>query len=374
MTTKAKEVNLDDLLNDFGEAPKVNKDNKKAKQDNDWAEEEETNFTWGDSSKGTSKAKTTKKKTQVKGWGDAEEETKPQQQAPSSDFAKIQEDQKKKIFKKPTGETRAPKNVVVDEYFPSLGEEPKEMPKKKPEPTPTPVVTETQQTSQGPKRFVNLNKKDKGETFVPLDPSLTEKVPEKVPEKIEKIEKAEKTEKTENVVETVAPKRTLPENYFQRSTQDVSKETAPPADSKFKFGGEGPKKFSTGTKISFKREEEKNELEQLRLQKEREIEEKLAKEKEELAKKLAEREKKKEKGEQKNESGEGKAPIKFTKTKKEGDKNTAPRKISNEKPVAPVEKIEEVQETHPVEKIEVRGNLSSKGWGDGAILKKPVKK
>jgi len=135
------------------------------------------------------------------------------------------------------------------------------MPKKKPEPTPTPVVTETQQTSQGPKRFVNLNKKDKGETFVPLDPSLTEKVPEKVPEKIEKIEKAEKTEKTENVVETVAPKRTLPENYFQRSTQDVSKETAPPADSKFKFGGEGPKKFSTGTKISFKREEEKNELE-----------------------------------------------------------------------------------------------------------------
>jgi translation initiation factor IF-2 len=391
MTSKAKEVNVDDLLNNFDDAPKTNKDTKKTKVDNDWAEEEESNFTWGaGDNKGASKAKTTKKKTQAKGWGDIEEETKPQQQAPSADLAKIQDDQKKKIFKKPTGDTK-PKNVVIeDEYFPSIGEKPVDMPKKKPEPTPAPTttVTDTKQTTQGPRKFVNAKKTDKGEHFVPLDANLVEKIPEKVEklekvekvEKIEKIEKIEKTEKTENGVEAAPPRR-VPEGFFKRNTQDQTQETTPPSDSKFKFGGEGPIKFS-GSKISFKREEEKSEQEQLRLQKEREIEERLAREREEEAKKREQREQHKkpfnkdEQKPEKNESGEGKGPIKFTKSKKEGDKNTtAPRKISNEKPVAPVEKPEETAEsTQAVEKIEVLGNLSTKSWGDGAILKKTVKK
>jgi len=383
MTSKAKVVNVDDLLNTYDEAPKTNKDNKKPKVDNDWAEEEESGLAWGvDTNKGTSKAKTTKKKTQVKGWGDAEEETKPQQQAPVADLTKIQQDQQKKIFKKPTGDSK-PKNVVLDEYFPTLGEKPEDMPKKKAEPAPviTPTVTESKPSTQGPKKFVNAKKTDKGEHFAPLDPTLVEKIPEKV-EKVEKIEKTEKTEKTENGVEAIPPRR-LPENFFQRNTQELSKETAPPADTKFKFGGEGPKKFSGGAKISFKREEEKSEQEQLRLQKEREIEEKLEKERQEAAKerelreqrKVAREQNKDEQKTEKTESGEGRAPIKFTKSKKEGDKNTVPRKISTEKPVAPVEKVEETQElTKAKEKIEVSGNLSTKSWGDGAILKKPVKR
>jgi len=135
------------------------------------------------------------------------------------------------------------------------------MPKKKAEPAPviTPTVTESKPSTQGPKKFVNAKKTDKGEHFAPLDPTLVEKIPEKV-EKVEKIEKTEKTEKTENGVEAIPPRR-LPENFFQRNTQELSKETAPPADTKFKFGGEGPKKFSGGAKISFKREEEKSEQE-----------------------------------------------------------------------------------------------------------------
>jgi len=397
MTSKVKEVNVDELLNNLDEAPKQNKETKKQKQD-DWAEEEDTNFVWGgDSSTGTSKAKTTKKKTQAKGWGEISEEPKPQQIAPPSDLTQTQEDpeKKKKIFKKFTGgDTKTTKNVVIDEYFPTLGETPIERPKPKPEPTPitSSPVTDNKSAGQGPRKFVNVKKQEKGEHFVPLDATLTEKIPEKTPEKtpekIEKIEKSDKEEKPEEKKKEPEPIRRVPEGFFSRNTQtqDQStkeKETAPPVDTKFKFGGEGPKKFSGGAKISFKREEEKNEQEELRLQKEREIEEKLAREREELAKELAKKKEQREQreakkdgqDEQKPESTEGKAPIRFKSSKKEGEsKNTVPRKISNEKPIAPVEKPEEKQPTHPVEKIEVLGTLSNKAWGDGAIIKKAVKK
>jgi len=232
---------------------------------------------------------------------------------------------------------------------------------------------------------MNAHKKGEGEHFVPLDPKLTEKpVPEQPKKEI--IENGEEPKKTPGI--------------FKRQTDEAPKETVPPADSKFKFGGEGPKKFSAGPKISFKREEEKNEAEELRLKKEREIEEKLEKEREEAAKQREIREQRKmereqqggdqkpekhekhEKPEKQEKNGAGdheeKKITRFTNQKKDGEKTSAPRKISHEKPQIPVEKpaetIVDPKANQPKEKIEVHGTLSNKSWGDGAILKKPVKK
>jgi len=196
-------------------------------------------------------------------------ETKP---APAADLNKIQQQQepapKKGIFKKVTAETATvkPKVDLQEELFPTLGEEaPKNVPKKKPEAV-SPVKTETQPAqSSGPRKFINNAKKGAGEHFVPLDPTLTEK-PVPVIEKPAVEEKKPEEKKPEESKPTEY-KDIAPKGFFSRNTKTTSELEANAAaaeaqeDTKFKFGGEGPKKFTAGSKISFKREEEKSELE-----------------------------------------------------------------------------------------------------------------
>jgi hypothetical protein len=400
MTTK--EINVDELLNSHTEGrTKTNKDSKKNKNDDDWDETEDTNGLGGFAvvQSKSSKAKA-KKKTETQGWG-AATETKPV--APVVE--KIEQPQepapKKGIFKKITGDTATvkPKVDLQEELFPTLGEEaPKNVPKKKVEAV-SPVKTESQSAqSSGPRRFVNAAKKGAGEHFVPLDPTLTEKalpviekpvVAEKTEktEKIERIERTERTEKTEEKKPEEKEKPTeykdiAPKGFFSRNTKTTTELEANAAaaeaseETKFKFGGEGPKKFSAGNKISFKREEEKSELEDIRLQKEREIEEKLQKEREEAAKAREQRDigrkprehKEGEKPHHENKEGEEKRPAKFANSKKDGEK--APRKISNDK-TAPKEPVEEPKIVPAKEVIEIHGSLSTKGWDeDGGIKKK----
>lgn len=166
------------------------------------------------------------------------------QQPTVQDFASIQEGdaKKKKIFNKPNGQPKAPVNFEADaEYFPSLGEEPKVLPKK---PEPTPVVQPTTTSSSGGvKKFVNA-KKQAGESFAPLEPVQERALPV-VPEK----------------TEPVVQQKPAGFGFQRRAAEEQPKEVPAPADTKFKFGGEGPKKFSAGGKISFKREEEKSEQE-----------------------------------------------------------------------------------------------------------------
>ncbi len=191
----------------------------------------------------------------------AEKIEQPQEPAP-----------KKGIFKKVTADTATvkPKVDLQEELFPTLGEEaPKNVPKKKPEAV-SPVKTETQPAqSSGPRRFVNAAKKGAGEHFVPLDPTLTEK-PLPVIEKPVVAEKTEKTAEEKKPEEKEKPteyKDIAPKGFFSRNTKTNTELEANAAaaeaseETKFKFGGEGPKKFSAGNKISFKREEEKSELE-----------------------------------------------------------------------------------------------------------------
>lgn len=148
------------------------------------------------------------------------------------------------------------------------------MPKKAAQPVPAPQnVPETQNAqSSGPRKFVNAKKAGTGESFAPLDPNVVEKALPIVPEKpvvetqaekpAEKpVEKTEKTEKTEKPERPERPAYVAPAGTFQRRTAEEPKEVPVPADTKFKFGGEGPKKFAGGSKISFKRDEEKSEQE-----------------------------------------------------------------------------------------------------------------
>jgi len=263
-----------------------------------------------------------------------------------------------------------------------LGEEaPKNVPKKKPEAV-SPVKTETQPAqSSGPRKFINNAKKGAGEHFVPLDPTLTEK-PVPVIEKPAVEEKKPEEKKPEESKPTEY-KEIAPKGFFSRNTKTTSELEANAAaaeaqeDTKFKFGGEGPKKFTAGSKISFKREEEKSELEDIRLQKEREIEEKLQKEREEAAKAREQRDQHRkprehkdgEKPHHENKEGhhEEKRPAKFANPKKDGEK--VPRKISNDKTV-PKEPVEEPKVVPAKEVIEVHGSLSTKGWDEGGEIKK----
>lgn len=78
-----------------------------------------------------------------------------------------------------------------------------------------------------------------------MDPAIVEK-PVPVAPVREKVENPEPTQAA------------LPRGVFQRKAAEQPTET--PTDTKFKFGGgEGPKRFVGGSKISFKREEEKDD-------------------------------------------------------------------------------------------------------------------
>lgn len=92
---------------------------------------------------------------------------------------------------------------------------------------------------------MNAKKQATGETFAPLEPVQERAIPV-IPEK------------TEPVVQQQKPAGF---GFQRRAAEEQPKEVAAPVDSKFKFGGEGPKKFGNGGKISFKREEEKSEQE-----------------------------------------------------------------------------------------------------------------
>ena len=115
---------------------------------------------------------------------------------------------------------------VSEEYFPSLGEEPKNIPKKEPEQQqPQPAQTTT---TSGPKRFLNSKKEAQGEHFKPIE--IKEKEPP-------------------------VPKPHQP--VIQRATEKPQeKKEEPPVEGKIKFGGEGPKKF-IGVKTH--KEEQKTE-------------------------------------------------------------------------------------------------------------------
>ena len=187
---------------------------------------------------------------------------------------------KKGIFKKFTGETKptAASVNVEEEYFPSLGEEPKNPPpKKRVEPVNTNQSTSNsspQPSSGGVRKFMNAKKQGGGESFAPLDPELSEKLPP-IPVKVEgsnpdsvSVRKSpegfgQKTEGHGQKHEGGFPAKT--EGGFSRRTDPVGQVTPvtedTPADTKFKFGGEGPRKFQGANKISFKREEEKSEQE-----------------------------------------------------------------------------------------------------------------
>ena len=154
-----------------------------------------------------------------------------------------------------------------------MGEEPK-IPPKKVEPTSPPKTETTTAQSSGPRRFVNAAKKGAGEHFVPLDPTLTEKVVPVAPVKTEVKTEAKTEAKTEGKTEEKPVEKQpeykdiAPKGFFSRnekSTKEIEANAAAAEasqETKFKFGsGEGPKKFSAGPKISFKREEEKNEAE-----------------------------------------------------------------------------------------------------------------
>jgi hypothetical protein len=403
-----KELHIDEILNNLESGPaanKQNKDSKKVKEKDDWGveQEDENGFTFGigKNQPGASKTKPAKKKP-VKEWGDPEGE-KQAQQTKTVDFAEIQKHQEKKskVMKKPGESKPVPTGIDVnEELFPSLGQEqPKHSKKNEPITPPQQNVTETKPTttnigSGGVRKFVNPNKKGQGESFRPLDENLVEKnLPEKTEKVVEKPlpEKTEKTEKSE-------PPRFFrkPESPNEGGAQEKKYESPKDVatDSKFKFGGgEGPKKFTGGSKISFKRDEGKSEQDRLREEREREIEEKLQKEREEAAKQREEREAKKLLREEKNHDGakekheptEERKVSKFTNTKKEGEKHIQPH-ASNEKPQAHPEKekktevpqevtatVQEDKPGHAKEHIEVFGALSNKGWGDGPILSKKNK-
>lgn len=92
-----------------------------------------------------------------------------------------------------------------------------------------------------------------------MDPNIAEK-PVPVAPVREKVENTSTSTSTStNTAEPSQP--ALPRGIFQRKAADQPPAEVP-ADTKFKFGGaEGPKKFSGGSKISFKREEEKDDHE-----------------------------------------------------------------------------------------------------------------
>lgn len=353
MATKKTELHVDELLGSY-EPSNKSKETKASKQtNNDWAEEEEENYAFGiakDQQAAAKKAQ--KKKGAGKGWADVE--AAQQTQPKTSDFAKIQEDeQKRKIIKKP-GQGRPTGGVEIgSEAFPSLGEAPTKPQKKNPEPTPVvaPAQTDDGFSVVGPKRFTNAKKKEAGEHFAPLDPTVVEKAVPVAPVR-EKVENPEPTQAA------------LPRGIFQRG-KPAEQPAEVPTDTKFKFGGgEGPKKFSAGSKISFKREEEKDDHEALRLQKEREVEEKLQREREEAAKARENRDKKHTKEGAPTEHHQGHEDRKrFTNTKKEGDK-------PHEKPQPVPEVVESTEPKQPKESVEMHGTLSNKAWGEGPILKK----
>ena len=200
------------------------------------------------------------------------------QPAKTAEIEKIQTDQEKKpkLFNKPTGQSQAAKKVDIDvEYFPSLGEDgPKRPVKKNPEPVEQPSVTANANTG-GPRKFLNPKKQGQGESFAPLDPNIVEKAIPPVVQAPEKTaeEPAQRTttysEPAQRATTYNEPAQREPvvdrkpgESGFQRRTTTETPQEVP-VDTKFKFGGEGPKKFVANNKISFKREEEKSEKEVL---------------------------------------------------------------------------------------------------------------
>lgn len=164
------------------------------------------------------------------------------------------------------GTKHVQKAEIVQEEFPDLGAEidPSTIKKKaKSEPTQSAPATTTTTTTGGPRRFVNT-KKPAGETFAHLEPT-----PEKKVEEHEEKPQATTTTTTTATTETKteAPKHGFIQRGPARSelaskaetTQAEVKKEEPVADSKFKFGGEGPKRFIGGAKKEGHREEQKTE-------------------------------------------------------------------------------------------------------------------
>ena len=198
-------------------------------------------------------------------------ETQP---AKTADIEKIPAEQEKKpkLFNKPTGQTQAAKKVDIDvEYFPSLGEDGPKRPVKKPEPIVEQPSATANANTGGPRKFLNAKKQGQGESFAPLDPNIVEKAippPVQVPEKTAEEPAQRTTTYTEPAQRTTTYNEPAPvadrkpgESGFVRRTAAPETPQEVPVDSKFKFGGEGPKKFVANNKISFKREEEKSEQE-----------------------------------------------------------------------------------------------------------------
>jgi hypothetical protein len=191
MNSKTKEVNVEDLLNSVdNNGSGANKSsNAASKKTNDtWIEEEETGFAFdvGKETKSSAKTKTNKKKPESKGW--AKEPEIPEKEEPVAEITPPTEttaQPKKKMFVKPTGGAKATATVAVDEGdFPSIGEEAKPSSKH----SEYTSQQQSQQSSTGPKRFVNAKKNNQGESFAPIDPSLA-KEPEIIPPKIVATEK-----------------------------------------------------------------------------------------------------------------------------------------------------------------------------------------
>eukprot|EP00331_Platyophrya_macrostoma_P019240 CAMPEP_0176475052 /NCGR_PEP_ID=MMETSP0127-20121128/43387_1 /TAXON_ID=938130 /ORGANISM="Platyophrya macrostoma, Strain WH" /LENGTH=409 /DNA_ID=CAMNT_0017870595 /DNA_START=73 /DNA_END=1302 /DNA_ORIENTATION=+ len=267
------------------------------KTDDNWDDDDETQDTQktGTRTIGGRPKKTTNKSNQPTTWG-------PSQTDALADEFKEKEPTQKGIMSKP-GTKKAPQADILAEEFPDLGAavDPTKTKKKPKVQEPTPTDTTTTTTQSGPKRFVNT-KKAAGETFAQL-----EAVPEKkVEEPVVKTE-TQAQKPTETITKADAPKEDKPEKQssggfgLQRgparselaSKAETTKPEEPAADSKFKFGGDGPKRFVSSKKEGQHKEETKTEADLKREEAERRAEEALQAEKQKIAAENASKKEKK---------------------------------------------------------------------------------
>ena len=150
------------------------------------------------------------------------------------------ETKKKGVMKKIGGEPRPTEVVTSAEAFPELGSAPVKVEKKE-----EPKVEPPQQSSSGPRRFVNNKKTDAGPNFVPIK-KVEENIPAPAP-----VTQTQPQEKKEHVP------------VFQRGGGPKEETPAPEntedEEGKIKFSA-GPKKFVSSKVVKPREEEKKSEL------------------------------------------------------------------------------------------------------------------